>query len=894
MSNRRFRRDQDNDDEAEEENGLNDNSEEELEFRDEEEKGENLEENLENDYVPNTNLDHYDANELDQHEYSEMSIGARRQADIALEQREARVRQNRQLGLTRNLPQAVRGDFDGFGSEEDQFDMERRKNAFRRKDWDEDDAEVEGEDDSGFLEVENTKGKLPEWINKPETRRWIRKSFRNFLLRFQNEQENLVYMDRIHEMVAENRASLEVTYKDITAVYPTIAYWMFESPALILKELNRVTYEVVNSLYPGFEKIKKEAFVRIIEFPLEEKIRELRTGHINNLIKIRGVITRRHQVQSELKVLWYICQCGMKLGPEYVSEESMRKLRRCVACQKTGAFSIDKDMSVYQNHQRIVVQESPSTVPPGRVPRNKEVLLLNDNIDCARPGDEVEITGIYSARFDYGMNVKHGFPLFKTTIEANSVRRVKEIEMTEITPEDRQTIHRLSQNPSVFDMIVNSIAPSIYGHVSIKTALALALFGGSSIEGSNHRVRGDINVLLVGDPGLSKSQFLKYVQSISSRAIYTTGKGASAVGLTACVRKDPATGEWMLEGGALVLADQGICLIDEFDKMNEVDRTSIHEAMEQQSISISKAGIVANLPARCSVIAAANPIRGLYDNQLSFQDNLNLSEPILSRFDVLCVLKDEVDFVYDKLLANFIINSHARSHPENNYQEETDIPTTKIGTHEPTSTSMPSPQNQSEVNVLPRLSQAMLKKYLMYAKSNFQPRLTESCRHKLQNFYVKLRAQSQAISGITIVVRHLESMIRFAEASAKMHLRTEVNDKDVDIAIDMLLKSFLQSTKPSIAKNLERKFAVELNAKRNVISLVGHLLNGLVTNQIEYLDVLRTEKVEGRKSQTIRIPVSFLEEKAKEHNIHNLETFWKSQLFLGNYLREDDFIIKEI
>ena len=183
-----------------------------------------------------------------------------------------------------------------------------------------------------------------------------------------------------------------------------------------------------------------------------------------------------------------------------------------------------------------------------------------------------------------------------------------------------------------------------------------------------HKLRGDINVLLLGDPGTAKSQFLKYVEKTSHRAIYTTGQGASAVGLTASVRKDPITREWTLEGGALVLADKGICLIDEFDKMNDADRTSIHEAMEQQSISISKAGIVTTLQARCSVIAAANPIYGHYNPQVSFSSNVDLTEPILSRFDVLCVVKDRVDVVTDEMLANFVIGSHMKNHPENHGQ----------------------------------------------------------------------------------------------------------------------------------------------------------------------------------------------------------------------------------
>merc|ERR1719334_3049581 len=187
--------------------------------------------------------------------------------------------------------------------------------------------------------------------------------------------------------------------------------------------------------------------------------------------------------------------------------------------------------------------------------------------------------------------------------------------------------------------------------------------------GGKHRIRGDINVLCCGDPGVGKSQFLKYTEKLAARAVYATGKGASAVGLTAAVRKDPLTREWTLEAGALVLADKGVCLIDEFDKMNDADRTSIHEAMEQQSISISKAGIVTSLQARCAVIAAANPIGGRYDPSMTFADNVDLTEPILSRFDVLCVVRDTVDPVQDERLANFVVESHIRHHPNNELED---------------------------------------------------------------------------------------------------------------------------------------------------------------------------------------------------------------------------------
>ena len=221
----------------------------------------------------------------------------------------------------------------------------------------------------------------------------------------------------------------------------------------------------------------------------------------------------------------------------------------------------------------------------------------------------------------------------------------------------------LSRDPHIARRLIKSIAPSIHGHENVKHAIALALFGGQRKADGTHRLRGDINVLLLGDPGVAKSQFLKYVETTANRAVYTTGKGASAVGLTAGVHKDPVTREWVLEGGGLVLADKGVCLIDEFDKMNDKDRVSIHEAMEQQTISISKAGIVTQLQARCAVIAAANPEGGRYDVSRTFADNVNLPEPILSRFDVLCVIRDTADVIQDLQLANHVVESHRKSHP---------------------------------------------------------------------------------------------------------------------------------------------------------------------------------------------------------------------------------------
>ena len=348
----------------------------------------------------------------------------------------------------------------------------------------------------------------------------------------------------------------------------------------------------------------------------------------------------------------------------------------------------------------MTLQESPGSVPPGRLPRHREVILLWDLIDSAKPGEEIvryfitrdlllyhlvahpnkqEVTGIYRNNFDASLNAKNGFPVFSTILEANHINKKEDLFAAfRLTEDDEKEVRALARDERIRKRIIKSIAPSIYGHEDIKTAIALSLFGGVSKDINRKlRLRGDINILLLGDPGTAKSQFLKYVEKTAHRSVFATGQGASAVGLTASVRKDPVTREWTLEGGALVLADKGHCLIDEFDKMNDADRTSIHEAMEQQTISISKAGIVTTLQARCAIVAAANPIRGRYNPTIPFQQNVELTEPILSRFDVLCVVKDTVDPVQDELLARFVVGSHLRSHPKFDAErDEMDVGTT--------------------------------------------------------------------------------------------------------------------------------------------------------------------------------------------------------------------------
>jgi DNA replication licensing factor MCM2 len=427
--------------------------------------------------------------------------------------------------------------------------------------------------------------------------------------------------------------------------------------------------------------------------------------------------------------------------------------------------------------------------------------------------------------------------------------------ISSLTDEDIATIQKLSKDARIADRVYQSMAPSIYGHSFVKKSMALSLFGGESKNpGDKHKIRGDINVLLCGDAGMAKSQFLKYAEKVAPRAVFTTGQGASAVGLTAYVRRNPISHEWTLEAGALVLADQGVCLIDEFDKMNDQDRTSIHEAMEQQTISISKAGIITSLQARCAVIAAANPIGGRYDPSLTFSENVNLSEPILSRFDILCVIKDEFDPMQDQKLAMFVVKSHMRHHPV--ASEDID--------------------EVQEINEL-EIPQDLLKKYIVYSKENVRPKLSNMDQDKIAKMYSQLRQESLATGSLPITVRHIESVIRMAEAHARIHLRDSVQDVDVNMAIRMMLESFIDAQKFSVTKKMKITFQKYLSFQKEYTELLFFILRQLTLDQLAYD---RSKK--GPNVTEVEVLEKDLQERAKQINIFDLKAFFDSEIFKNN------------
>ncbi|KAK6160504.1 hypothetical protein DH2020_003885 [Rehmannia glutinosa] len=899
-------------------------------INDEEDEGEDLfNDNFMEDYQRLGEQDQYESLGLDDSIEDDRDLDQimadRRAAEIELDAREARVSQRKLPQLlhdqdtdddnyrpskrTRAGPPTTprsMDDTDGMPSSPGRSQRGNSRDDVPMTDQTDDDPYDDEENDEGEFEMYRVQGTLREWVTRDEVRRFIAKKFKEFLLTYvnpENEHGDFEYLRQINEMVSVNKCSLEIDYKQFIYIHPNIAIWLADAPQSVLEVMEEVANKIVFDLHPNYRKIHQKIYVRITNLPVYDQIRNIRQIHLNTMIRIGGVVTRRSGVFPQLQQVKYDCnKCGAILGP----------------------FS---RIHTQRNYQKLTLQESPGIVPAGRLPRYKEVILLNDLIDCARPGEEIEVTGVYTNNFDLSLNTKNGFPVFATVIEANYVTKKHDLfSAYKLTQEDKEEIEKLAKDPRIGERIIKSIAPSIYGHEDIKTAIALAMFGGQekNVEGK-HRLRGDINVLLLGDPGTAKSQFLKYVEKTGQRAVYTTGKGASAVGLTAAVHKDPVTREWTLEGGALVLADRGICLIDEFDKMNDQDRVSIHEAMEQQSISISKAGIVTSLQARCSVIAAANPIGGsklapygrlnpknsqeytslgfkekqepnasasiicfqfytvmylekvridftlsvikgwAYDSSKTFTQNVELTDPIISRFDILCVVKDVVDPVTDEMLAQFVVDSHCKSQPKGANFDDRSVASSQD--------DVQASARQTDPEIIP---QDLLKKYLTYAKLNVFPRLHDADLDKLTQVYAELRRESSHGQGVPIAVRHIESMIRMSEAHARMHLRQHVTQEDVDMAIRVLLDSFISTQKFGVQKALQKSFKRYMIFKKDFNAIVLHLLRVLVKDSLYFEEIVSGSTA---NLSYVDVKVEELQSKALDYGISDLKAFFISTEF---------------
>jgi DNA replication licensing factor MCM3 len=467
--------------------------------------------------------------------------------------------------------------------------------------------------------------------------------------------------------------------------------------------------------------------------------------------------------------------------------------------------------SIYRDHQTISIQEMPERAPAGQLPRSVDVILDDDLVDRVKPGDRIQLVGIYRSLGN--RNAGAGSSTFKTLLLANNVILLSSksgggIAQATITDTDIRNINKIAKNKRVFELLSQSLAPSIYGHDYIKKAILLLLLGGQekNLDNGTH-LRGDINILMVGDPSTAKSQLLRFVLNTAPLAIATTGRGSSGVGLTAAVTQDKETGERRLEAGAMVLADRGVVCIDEFDKMSDVDRVAIHEVMEQQTVTIAKAGIHTSLNARCSVIAAANPIFGQYDIHKDPHRNIALPDSLLSRFDLLFVVTDDIEDARDRQISEHVLRMHRYRQPgteDGTPVREEGAQLLGVGLETDTDANRPTevyekfnPMLHSGVTITVGrgtnrrtevCSIPFIKKYIQYAKRE-KPILTKGAADHIVGVYSALRndeldAGTRRTSPIT--ARTLETLIRLSTAHAKARLSKRVESKDAEIAEQIL------------------------------------------------------------------------------------------------------------
>jgi len=513
-------------------------------------------------------------------------------------------------------------------------------------------------------------------------------------------------------------------------------------------------------------------FVRIVtkddKSSLGIPIRGLRSKHIDKLVWLNGILIRISTVRPKLTIAVFECSlCGAIINIHQLTSmirwPKFCTNKRCNA-KAHSDFRLLSKKSEFIDWQSITIQEVPEDLPSGRIPRSVQAMLTYDLVDTVKPGDRIKIMGIFKSVLAQSVKSLNS-TLFKTYINVNFIEPEDKEDIIDLSKEDIEKIEKLSKEPMIQKKIARSIAPTIYGRDNLKMACALSIFGGRKKKkpGGGHK-RGDIHVLFVGDPGTGKSEILKGAQEVSPRGLYTSGKGSTAVGLTAAVIKDADTGQMNLEAGAIVLANGGIAAIDEFDKMDPADRSALHEAMAQQTVSIAKAGIVATLKAETAIIAAANPYSGRYNTYKTPTQNIRLPPSLLSRFDLIFVVVDKPDKAHDAQLAEFILNNAMKD----------------------------SMEEEEEEGKMAPISTDLLKKYIKHAKRVCHPVLTDEAKEMIKEFYLELRNDYDSEDAIvSILARNLDALVRLSEAHAKMALRINVTKEDVEEIIK-LFKRYLK------------------------------------------------------------------------------------------------------
>lgn len=625
---------------------------------------------------------------------------------------------------------------------------------------------------------------------------------RRFLREFKREgTSNALYVTLIMQAVEDEDLVVNVDCQDMrkfdVELYSQLVAYPMEVIPLLDAETNDV---VVDQFGPETAEQLGPIMVRTFNLAEQKVIRDLNPTDMNRLIAVSGMVTRTSSVIPDIRCGLFKCE---SCGAEAVAWNVEGIIEEPTVCPDAGCgakhlMKLLHNRSEFSNKQLIKMQENPNDIPEGETPHAVSMFCFDTMVDVAKPGDRVTVTGVYKAQsMRVNPRLRTLKSIYKTYIDIIHVSRDEQSKLFSVKTDSQSQsqsylessqqphstvsqeplfqlgnasredleakeaeMRALGAEPDIYEKLTASLAPSIWQMEDVKKGVLCQLFGGTTKEFEGGRVRGELNVLLVGDPGVSKSQILSYVHKIAQRGMYTSGRGSSAVGLTAYVTKDPETKEMVLESGALVMSDLGVCCIDEFDKMSESARSMLHEVMEQQTVSVAKAGIISTLNARTSVLAAANPVGSRYNPRMSVIDNIQLPPSLLSRFDLIYLVLDKADEATDRKLARHLIGLF--------YEHEAETPQAVI------------PMEQ-------------LKDYIAYARMRCQPEITESAAEDLVAGYLQMRRNGVSKKTITATPRQLESLVRLSEALARMRLSPTVERGDVAEALRLIKVAMQQA-----------------------------------------------------------------------------------------------------
>lgn len=646
--------------------------------------------------------------------------------------------------------------------------------------------------------------------------REMREAQRDYLDFLDDDQDQGIYQSKVRNMISENKARLIVNVNDLRRRNEARAAKLMNSAFDELLAFQRALKDLVATVDATYAKQHEEFFIGLEGSFGSKHVspRTLTSRLLGSMVCVEGIITKCSLVRPKVVRSVHYCPATKKtLERKYTDLTSLDAFPSSAVYptkdEENNPLETEFGLSIYKDHQTITVQEMPEKAPAGQLPRSVDIILDNDLVDLVKPGDRVQVVGTYRCL----PGKKGGFTTgtFRTIMIACHVKQMSKEVSPVFLADDVAKIRKFSQTRSIdpFEQLSRSLAPSIHGHEYIKKAILCMLLGGvEKVLENGSRLRGDINVLLIGDPSVAKSQLLRYVLHTAPRAIPTTGRGSSGVGLTAAVTTDQETGERRLEAGAMVLADRGVVCIDEFDKMSDMDRTAIHEVMEQGRVTIAKAGIHARLNARCSVLAAANPVYGRYDQYKTPMENIGLQDSLLSRFDLLFIMLDQMDPEQDREISDHVLRMHRYRDPH----EQEGAAMALGGTVDVLATDDPDAvaQEQEELQVYEKhnnllhgakrkkekiVSKEFMRKYICIAKA-VTPVLTEEAANHIAEEYSRLRSQDQLGTDIArtspVTARTLETLIRLSTAHAKARMSKAIELEDSEVAVELVQYAYFK------------------------------------------------------------------------------------------------------